>query len=192
MGFGWRHGDSSYVIGGTKWEMCIVDVIYQQNAMCVAILLCVSIVLITVTRLCDKIICLSMCEGWTHHAQVLESKSRCTTATNFDFCSPITVKWESNSYIIDEMYYQNFSEWCHRSHRMSGECSIQICLTDDRHAAFIYASNCITLCSDLVHKVEKFKLAYGTSWKSRRRSWMRKGEEVELYLQKTSEMIYMP
>jgi len=40
--------------------------------------------------------------------------------------------------------------------------------------------------------VEIFEIAYGTSWKPRRRSWTRKGEEVELYLPKTSEMIYMP
>jgi len=35
-----------------------------------------------------------------------------------------------------------------------------------------------------------FEIAYGMSWKARRRSWIRKGEEVELYLPKTSEMIY--
>jgi len=40
--------------------------------------------------------------------------------------------------------------------------------------------------------VEIFEIAYSRSWKSRRRSWIRKGEEVELYLPKTSEMIYMP
>jgi hypothetical protein len=35
-------------------------------------------------------------------------------------------------------------------------------------------------------------IACGISWKSRRRSWMRKGEKVELYLEKISDMIYMP
>jgi len=40
--------------------------------------------------------------------------------------------------------------------------------------------------------VEIFEIAYGVSWKLRRRSWIRKGEEVELYLPKMSEMIYMP
>jgi hypothetical protein len=40
--------------------------------------------------------------------------------------------------------------------------------------------------------VEIFEIACGTSWKSRRMSWIRNGEEVELYLPKTSEMIYMP
>jgi len=29
--------------------------------------------------------------------------------------------------------------------------------------------------------VEIFEIAYGASWKSRRRSWMRKGQEVEPY-----------
>jgi hypothetical protein len=43
-----------------------------------------------------------------------------------------------------------------------------------------------------VHRVEIFEIACGTSWKSRRRSWIRNGEEVELYLPKNSEMIYMP
>jgi len=39
--------------------------------------------------------------------------------------------------------------------------------------------------------VEIFEIAYGTSWKSTRRSWIRKGEEVELYLPKTRELFYM-
>jgi len=40
--------------------------------------------------------------------------------------------------------------------------------------------------------VEIFEIAYGESWKWRRRSWTRKGGEVGLYLPKISEMIYMP
>jgi len=40
--------------------------------------------------------------------------------------------------------------------------------------------------------VEIFEIACGTSWKSRRGSWIRNGEEVELYLPKTSDMIHMP
>jgi hypothetical protein len=43
-----------------------------------------------------------------------------------------------------------------------------------------------------VHMVEIFEIACGTSWKSRRRSWIRNSEEVELYLPKTSEIIHMP
>jgi hypothetical protein len=72
----------------------------------------------------------------------------------------------------------------------SGLCPIRICLNDNRYAAFTHASNCITLHTDLVHMVEIIEIAYGTSWNSRRRSWMRKGAKVEPYLPKTSEMIY--
>jgi len=60
------------------------------------------------------------------------------------------------------------------------------------HAQFIHVSNCITHRTDLVHKVEIFEIACGTSWKLRRRRWIRNGEEVELYLLKTSEIFYMP
>jgi len=77
-------------------------------------------------------------------------------------------------------------------HRKSGQCSIRISLNDDRHATFIHVSNCITLCTDLVHMVEIFDIAYGMSWKSRRRSWIRNGEEVELYLPQPSQLFYMP
>jgi len=40
-----------------------------------------------------------------------------------------------------------------------------------------------------MYMVEVFEIPYGTSWKSRRRSWIRKGEEVKLYLPKTGEII---
>jgi hypothetical protein len=40
--------------------------------------------------------------------------------------------------------------------------------------------------------VEVFSIACGRSLQSRRRSWIRKGDEVELYLPNTSGMIYMP
>jgi len=39
--------------------------------------------------------------------------------------------------------------------------------------------------------VEIFEIAHGMYWELRRGSWIRKGEEVELYLPKTSKMIYM-
>jgi hypothetical protein len=38
--------------------------------------------------------------------------------------------------------------------------------------------------------VQIFVIAYGMSWKSRRSSWIEKGEEVELYLPKTSGILY--
>jgi hypothetical protein len=40
--------------------------------------------------------------------------------------------------------------------------------------------------------VEIIKIAYGTSWNSRRRSWIRQSEEVELYFPQRSEIRYMP
>jgi len=78
------------------------------------------------------------------------------------------------------------------SHRRSGPCHRLICLHDDRYDAFIHASNSITLHSDQVATVEMVEFAYGTSWKSRRQSWMRIGQEVALSFPKTIEMIYMP
>ena len=46
--------------------------------------------------------------------------------------------------------------------------------------------------TDLEHMVEIVEIACGTSWKSRSRSCIRNGEEVELFLPNTSEMIHMP
>jgi len=43
-------------------------------------------------------------------------------------------------------------------HGKSGQCSLQICLNDDHHAAFFHVSNCITLCTELVDMVEILKL----------------------------------
>jgi hypothetical protein len=56
----------------------------------------------------------------------------------------------------------------------------------------MHVSNSITLRTDLVYMFEIFESVYGTSSKLRRRSWIWKGEIVELYLPKTSEIIYMP
>jgi len=60
------------------------------------------------------------------------------------------------------------------------------------HAASIPASNYITVLSYVVHKVKIFTVDDGRSWKSRRRSWMRKNEEVELYISKTTRWTQMP
>jgi len=191
IGFGRRHGDGSCVIGGIKRQICTSDVISLWKAICLPILLHVSIFLISVTKLWDKIIWLYMCKGRKHLAKVLESKTGCTMANMFDFYLLITVKSDSKSNISDEIYQHNLSEWCHTSHSRSCQCSRRFCRNDDRDAAFIHASNCITLRTDLVDMVEIFKTAYGTSWKSKRTSCKRNNEEVKLYLPKTSEMIYM-
>ena len=67
------------------------------------------------------------------------------------------------------------------SHSRSSHSSVRTYQNDDRHAALIHASNSIILHSDLVHMIEIVKNAYGRSWKSRKRSWTRKGEQVGLY-----------
>jgi len=46
----------------------------------------------------------------------------------------------------------------------------------------MHESNYVTLCTDLIYIVDIWKIVYGISWKSKRRSWIRKAEEVELYI----------
>ena len=64
-------------------------------------------------------------------------------------------------------------------------------MNDDCHTAYDHASNCITLCTDLVHMVKMFKIAYARSWESQRMSWMRHGEEAGLNISITGVQIYM-
>jgi len=192
IGFRWRYDDGSCVCRGIENHIGIVDFKFRWKKICVPILLFVSLYSISVTKLWDMIIPLCMCKGQTHHPKGIKSKSGCKMAKTFNFGLQVTVKWESNRYIRDEIYKQHLSDWCHGSHWRSCPCPIRICLNDDHYAACIHASNCPTLQTDLVPMVEIIEIAYGMSWKSRRRGWMRKGEELELYLPKTSEMIYMP
>ena len=95
------------------------------------------------------------------------------------------------SYISDEIYSQNLSRWCRSCHRKSSQCSWRICLNGHRLTTFIHVSNCSTIRIDLVHMVEFSHIAHGTSGKSRRRSWIRKYEDVEQLVGKTGDMIYV-
>jgi len=173
-------------------QTVIFDVRSRRNASCLPISLSVSFFLISVTGLWDMIIRMWMCKGRMDHVIVLESKSHCKTARMCGFFLQVTVKWQCKSNISDEMCYQNLSEWYHTCHWERGHWAWGIDLNDNRHAEFIHVSNCITLRTDLVHMVEILDIACGTYWRSRRRSCIGNGEEVELYLPKTSEMIYMP
>ena len=146
----------------------------------VPVLLGVSFFLNSVTKLWDTVSHLCMCKGHTHHGKVSESQSGCEKTNIFNFCLPITVKWECNDFNCDETYRPHLSEWCQTSHRKSGQCLVGICPNADRHAAFIYSFHCMTLRADLVHMVEIFEIAYGMWWQSKRRSPMRKGDKVEL------------
>jgi len=69
-------------------------------------------------------------------------------------------------------------------HWWGAQCTTRTRMNDDRHAAYDHTANCITLCPDLEHMVDILKIAYGRSWKSRRMSSMRTGEEVGLNISK--------
>jgi len=133
-----------------------------------------------------------MCMGRMHHVKVFEFKLRCKTANKFSFFLHLTVKWQTKRDIIDEMNNQNWSEWCHTCHSKRNQCRWQIGLNNDRHGACVPVTHCITLRTDLGHMVELFGQAHGTWWISTRRSWTLHGHQVELYLPKPSEMIYIP
>jgi hypothetical protein len=148
------------------------------KSVCVPILLCVSHILISLTKLWHRIISLYMCLGGTHHAKVLESKSGCRMTNEPTICLPVTVKWVSKTQISDVLYYQNLSYWCHKSYRRSWECSIQSRLNDDRLAAFTHAFINKTLRPDLVHTIELVETSYAMSWKSKRWTSMWKTESV--------------
>jgi len=64
-------------------------------------------------------------------------------------------------------------------------------MNDSCQSALMHAANYITLRSELLHMIEKSKIAYGTSWKSRRMSWIRDGEDVTPEISKTSAWIFM-
>jgi len=61
----------------------------------------------------------------------------------------------------------------------------------DGHMVFVDAIHCITLCTDVAHRVQILKIAYRSSLKSREMSWMRNGEEVGLYISKSNVWVFM-
>jgi len=167
------------------------DHISPRRAIGLPILLPVSCFLNAVTKLWDMLIHLCLCKGHTGDTIVLDCKSSWLTITQLDFVLPVVVKCEHKNQITDKINRQNLSQWCHTSHRGSNQCVIQICMNDHHHAAFIHASHCITLCSDLVQMVKILKIAYDRLSRLRRRSWIWEGEEVGLYWTMISGWIYM-
>jgi hypothetical protein len=149
----------------------------------------VSIILISGIKFWAMIFRLCMRNGQRNYVNVLDSKSGCKTVSTFGVFLPVTVQWHRTTIIRNTMCAQNLSEWCHWCQKMSSQCPWRIDFNDNRHASFIHVSNCITLRTHLLPMAEIFYIACGTSWKSRRRRWIRNGEEVQLHLPKTSEMI---
>jgi hypothetical protein len=138
------------------------------------------------------IIRLCLCKGWMHIVKVLKSKSHCKTTKTFSIFLQVTFKWQYQGNIWDEMCEQYLSEWCHMWYWNRGQWAWRIYLNDHRHGKLIHVFNCITLHTARVHMIEILEIAYGTSRKSRRGSWIRNGEDVELYFPTTREMIYIP
>jgi len=78
------------------------------------------------------------------------------------------------------------------THRRSDQRTCKTQTNDSRPAVLIHAVNYISVRLDILHLVEKLKIAYGTSWKSRRISWIRNGEDVGRYICKPSAWNFMP
>jgi len=98
-----RDGDGSCVCGRIDMQTVILDVRSRWKASCLPISLCVSFLLISMTKLWDMMIRLCMCKGRTHHVKVLDSNSHCKTAKTCSFFLQVTVKWQCKSNISDEM-----------------------------------------------------------------------------------------
>jgi len=191
IGFRQWNFNSSFVVSRLDKPIAISDDVSPWKAIGVPILLCVSFCLISVTKLWDRINHQCMCNGHTGHMIVRDSTPSWLKINQLDIVLTVTVKRECKDWIRDKVYQQHLSQWCHTSHRRSGQWVMWISMNEPRHAAFIHTSNCTTLRSDLVHKVEIMKIAYGRSWKSRRSCWIRKGEEVGVYSSRISGWIYM-
>lgn len=59
-------------------------------------------------------------------------------------------------------------------------------MTDNYYAAFVHASNCITLHSDQMNMVRIWKLINGKKWKSKKMSLIRTDEQFKQFKSQTS------
>jgi len=165
IGFWRRHGDSSCVAGRMNSQTGISDNVSFCNVIPVPTFPRVSIYLISVTKLWDMIIRLCMCKGRISHAKALDFISHWLTTNEHDIVLPITGKSDNSIKIRDETDYHNVCQWCHTSHRCSGHRVMRSWMKDNGHSAYDHASNCITLCADLVHMVKMLKITHGRSCK---------------------------
>jgi len=163
-----------------------------RNAGPEPLLTLVNIVLISIIKIRNKIIRLCMCKGHWHHATVADSISGWLTSNKLDIDLPVTVMWECKTYIWDKVYKQNLCQWCHTGHGRSAQCVIPCSTIGHHHVVIILVWNFITHHPDLVQMFKVLIIAYGRSWKARRRTWIRNGEEVRLYQSKTTKRIYTP
>jgi len=170
-------------IGG---QSGIFDNVSLWKAILLPILLCVSHVLISVTKLWDMILSLCMCKGQTGFATVLDSNTHYWITNNHDMILDGTGTWDRKDIISDKIFQQNVYWWCQVSHGITSECAMETTHNDDRHAAFMNALIRIAVRLWLVNGVETLEYGNGTSCKLRRKMGMRHGEKVRQYISKTS------
>ena len=181
IGLRWTHCNGLFFVHRLDEQIAIIDNISPWKVIDVCILLCVSIFWISLTIVWDIITHLCMCKGHTGHMKVIDSKLGWLTSDVHDIILPLMDMWECAIWIKDKMCQQNITQSCHASHKSSGQCVTRTCMNDHHHVAFVHTSTGISLHSDLIHMVKNMKIAYGRSWKSRRRNWIRDSAEVELY-----------
>jgi len=95
IGFGGRNGDDSYLAGAVNRQIDIFDNVSLRKETSVPILLCVSVYLVSVTTLCDMIICLCRCKGRMGHGNALDSKLDSLVTNLPDIVLPVTIKSEN-------------------------------------------------------------------------------------------------
>jgi hypothetical protein len=159
----------------------IIDDIFPLKVICVPILLCVSILWISVTTVWDITHSLCRCKGHTDYTEVLDSNVNGLMIDLGDIVLPLSGKGQCAILISYNMYYPNLTQWCHMSHRRSSQGETRTCMDDHHPVAFILTSNCITQCSDPVYIFKISIIAYGRLWILRRRNWTRKCKDVGLY-----------
>ena len=186
-----RNDDGSSVTGGVNRQIAIFDDASLGHAIPVLILQLVTIYLILVTTVWGKIGCLCLCKGCMANGKVLDCQSHWLTTNELDIVLDVTVKSESYIYISDKIHHQYWIQINQMTHRWSSQRAMPIQINDNHYAAFIQTSNCITLCTDLVHEVEILKMADYQSRKSERISWMRNTEQVGLSISECRVWIYM-
>jgi len=102
--YGWRYGDGSPIAGGIDIQIGNFDDLSLVNAICVPILLHVSIFLISVTKLWDMIFHQWVCKGRMGHAKVLDCTSGWLAASKLDIDLPVTVTLQRISYPMDRNF----------------------------------------------------------------------------------------
>jgi hypothetical protein len=97
IGFGGRDGDGSCITGSVDSQISIFDDVSCIKAICELVLLCVSFIGISVTKLTNRIIRQCVCKGRMGRSSVLDSKSSWLTKNNLDMVLPVTDKWYSKT-----------------------------------------------------------------------------------------------